>query len=158
MRKLFLICSLCFISNICFCQKDSIINLNIKLKSIRYGSLFISGFADGVNDAISFHYNSFQRVHPNANPQYWNPQFSWTNKYDNVEAKTEDFPLSTTALVFVTDGFHLTNMINRTAFIGGSVIIPIGQKKKWWWYLKEMAIGYGFNRIGFYTSYNLIYK
>lgn len=146
------------VSTICSAQRDKTRSLNIKLKSIRYGSLFISGFADGVNDAISFHYNSFQRVHPKANPQYWNPQISWTNKYEDVKGKTENFPLSTTALVFVTDGFHLTNMINRTAFIGGSIIIPIGEKKKWYWYLKEMAIGYAINRAGFYTSYNLIYK
>lgn len=146
------------ISSLSFGQTDSIRNINIKLKTIRYGSMFISGYMDGLNDAISFHYNSFQSVHPKANPQFWNPQISWTNKYDNVEKKTENYPLSTTALVFLTDGYHLTNMINRTSFIGGTIFITIGKKRKWTYYAKELIIGYGFNRLGFLTSYNLIYK
>jgi hypothetical protein len=132
-------------------------SLDMKLKPIRYTCLFISGFSDGVNDAISFHYSSFKHVHQNINDQFWNPNLSWRNKYKLGSTTKEKFPLSSTILVFTTDGFHLTNMLNRTFLVGGSIIIPL-KRKEWWWYLRELGIDYLINRVGFFVSYNIIYK
>jgi len=144
---------------VCFAQKDSIRSLNIKLKTIRYSSAFVSGFAEGTMDVISFHYDSFQKVHHNANPQFWNPQLSWKNKWKNGDkVQGEKFLGSSTFLVWTTDAWHGLKAVNRLTTIGGSIVITIGEKKKWWWYAKELAIGYAINRVGFYTSYNLIYK
>lgn len=46
--------------------------------------------------------------------QFFNPQLSWKNKWKNGDPKQgEKFPLSSTALVFLTDWWHLakTSMI-----------------------------------------------
>ncbi len=146
-------------STICFSQKDSICNLNIKLKAVRYSSAFIAGFAEGTMDAISFHYDKFQKVHPNASPQFWDPSLSWKNKwYNGNPNEGEKFLGSSTFLVWTTDGWHALKAVNRLTTIGGSIVITIGEKKKWTYYAKELLISYAANRAGFYTSYNLIYK
>lgn len=44
------------------------------------GFSFASGALDGVRDALLFHYDDFQRVHPGADPTFWDPSISWTNK------------------------------------------------------------------------------
>lgn len=46
------------------------------------------------------------------NPQYWNPQISWENKYKYGENKPKwvKWVLKNT-LVFVTDGWHLSQFL-----------------------------------------------
>ncbi len=132
------------------------------IKSIRYGLFFIAGFAEGVNDAISFHYPAFKRVHPGANDLYWNPEVSWKNKYTNWDAgdNSPRYWQSTQVLVWTTDAFHMTNMVDHiTMLSGASIMIPLnGQKRRWTWYAKEIFMSYMANRAGFYLSYNIIYK
>lgn len=147
MKKLILIFLL---ANITTCVAADSLSGEVKLKAIRYSCMFVSGYADGINDAISFHYTAFKRVHPNANDQFCNPAISWKNKYNGNK-------LNRTLFVGKTDLFHSTNMLNRGFMIGGSIIVPF-ERKKWWWYLKELGIDYLINRIGFVTAYNLIYK
>lgn len=147
------------VSTICSAQRDSTRSLNIKLKSLRYGSLFISGAAKGTADAISFHYDSFQRVHPNANPQICNPAISWTNKYSYGDPRQgERYLGSKTFLVWTTDLWHGLNAVTTVTGVGGTIIIVIGEKKSWKYYLKELGLGYLANRAGFHLTYNLIYK
>ncbi len=147
------------LSKICCSQNDSIRSLNIKLKTVRYSSAFVAGFAEGTMDAISFHYDSFQKVHKNVNHQFWNPQLSWKNKWRNGnKIEGEKFIGSSTFLVWTTDGWHMLKAINRLATFGATITIVIGDKKKWTYYAKEILISYAANRAGFYTSYNLIYK
>ena len=154
-----LIIILFLINTICFSQSDSIRYLNIKLKTVRYSSAFVAGFAEGTMDAISFHYDSFQKVHPNANPQFWNPQLSWENKWRNGnKIEGEKFIGSSTFLVWTTDGWYGLKAVNRLATFGATITIVNGDKKKWTYYAKELLISYAANRAGFYTSYNLIYK
>lgn len=145
-----------------FVKNDSlkhIRNKNIALKTIRYSSAYVSGFAEGMQDAISFHYNDFKGVHPSVNDQFWNPEISWKNKWKNGDkSQGEKFFGSSSFLVWTADAWHGLKAINRVGTIGASIIIPIGTKKKWTYYAKELAIGYLINRAGFYTSYNLIYK
>lgn len=144
---------------VCFAQTDSIRSLNIKLKTVRYSSAFIAGFTEGTMDAISFHYNSFQKVHVHANPQFMNPELSWKNKWRNGnKIEGEKFIGSSTFLVWTTDGWHALKAVNRLATFGATITIVIGDKKKWTYYAKELLISYAANRAGFYTSYNLIYK
>lgn len=130
-------------------------------KAIRYGLFALAGYAEGVNDAISFHYDAFKKVHPGASDSYWNPAESWKNKYANYDEgnKSEKFPLSTSVLVFATDGFHLTNMVDHLSMIGAATItIPLdGKKRSLKWYVKELICSYIANRAGFYLSYNVIY-
>lgn len=67
----------------------------------------IGGAADGTNEVISHHYYKFEAVFPRANDQYWNPNLSWTNKYQNP------FPGKTTLLVWTTDGYHMTRAVDN---------------------------------------------
>lgn len=127
------------------------------LRWLRYGTYFTAGMAEGYSDVLNFHYYKFQKLHPNANANYWNPSISWVNKYDNVQERTENFPLSTTALVWLTDGWHLSKFVKNCGIFGG-LCIPLQRGKKWWWYIKEGAICYGINRIGFNLIYNGVYR
>lgn len=139
------------ISGICYSQKDS-------LRWSRYGAYFNAGMAEGHGDVLQFHYNKFQNIHPNADPSYWNPTESWRRKWKNGDPKQgEAFFLSSTALVWTRDGWHNTKFIKNVHIFGG-LCIPLQKGKKWWWYIKEGAICYGINRIGFNVIYNGIYK
>ncbi len=148
MRKLLII--LLFIPLLTFGQ-----NKNIILKA---SLMFVSGVADGTAETLRINYNDFHKVFPNANQQYWNPNISWTNKWKNGNYKEgEKFPLSTTALVFTTDGYHQMRMI-RNVFMITAITIPIGKRKHFREYLYEGAIYYVSYNLGFTVTYDLIFK
>lgn len=85
------------------------------------GIQFGAGFFNGVGDNLQFHYS--QTIFPQPGErflwgghQYWNPEISWRNKYkDWPSDRREAFPLSSSALVWTTDAWHLTNTLERTA-------------------------------------------
>ena len=134
---------------------------NVYKKALRYGLFALAGYAEGMNNALLFHYSAFKRVHPEANDQFWNPGISWKNKYEDWDNGNQNpkFFQSTSTLVFTTDGFHLTNMVDHISLLAGaSVTIPLGEKKPLKWYVKQIATSYLCNRAGFYLSYNIIYK
>lgn len=79
---------------------------------------------------------------------YWNPAESWKNKWKNGDpAQGERFPLSSTALVFLTDAWHLGKWLMFTLIeiaICVSLCLP--------WYLIPVGVlilktvrGIGFN-------------
>jgi hypothetical protein len=88
----------------------------------------LGGFFDSVIDKLKHHYNNsvFFRRPDIFNPQYWKPTQSWVNKYKrDIEGKVikdssgkyiPAFFLSTTALVFLTDGWHLAQFLRNAAF------------------------------------------
>lgn len=121
------------------------------------GAMFVSGMADGLNQTLEFHYNDFQRVFPKANPQYWNPAISWTNKYKygNYLAGSR-FPGSTTLFVGWTDGYHMTRTVEH-GFIGAAVFLKLGrgESKKAWQYLLEALSYWAVNRVGMTAVYNI---
>lgn len=95
------------------------------------------GFFDSVIDKLKHHYNSsvFFRRSDIFKPQYWKPTQSWVNKYkrdkDGKVIKGSDgkyipaFFLSTTALVFLTDGWHLAQFLRNASFkIAVCVALP----------------------------------
>ena len=61
---------------------------------------FVAGCVYGLKETLLHHYGAFQAVFPGANPNWWNPDISWTNKGDNL--------LMRTVFAFLTDGYHLT--------------------------------------------------
>jgi hypothetical protein len=134
---------------------------DLKRKRIRNylftGSLvFLSGAADGINQALQFRYDGFKRVFPHANDHFWKPALSCDNKYKNRDpGQGPKFPGSRTWLVFVTDGYHLTRFADHL-FMAGAVSVKIAgyEKKKWYKYVIE-AVGYWVvNRAGFCLVYN----
>ena len=101
---------------------------------------FGGGFFNGVGQTLSFSYNG--SVFPQGynekflwgNRQYWDAQISWKNKYENWPIdRSERFPLSTSALVWATDGWHLMNTLERTAHRATIItyIQPQGPGKGW---------------------------
>lgn len=104
------------------------------------------GMCDGFVELIKHHYSKFKAIFPNINDNYWNPAISWENKW-NSDLKTEKFFLSSTALVFLTDAYHLVRMISKInlsiAFgllIGTNILIWI-------------AIIFTIHTVGFYITY-----
>lgn len=116
--------------------------------------IFLSGLFEGVMDTLHFHYKRFEKKHPKIKDKFWNPEYSWLNKYD--EQLKPKFFLSTTALVFLTDGYHLMKFL-RNIFLFASIAFamykPIELN-----IIVFVFILYGINRIGFNFIYNNIYK
>ncbi len=119
--------------------------------------MFLAGAADGLNQVINYRYAGFKKAFPHANDQYWYPAFSFKNKYQNGDrTQGAAFPGSTGALVFVTDGHHLTRFAEKL-FIAGAVSITFTQERKNWKVYVLQALGYwGANRLGFCTVYNTL--
>jgi hypothetical protein len=94
------------------------------------GLMLLSGASKGLNETLEFNWHGFAAVFPKANPQWFWPQKSYQNKYkDGDREKGAKFPLSTSALVFLTDQYHLDNFIQRAA-ITTSLVIKVGEGKK----------------------------
>lgn len=92
--------------------------------------VIIAGIANGVMDTLQFHYGKSvfpQSVDENllgGSYQFWNPKVSWRNKYAGGDPQAGPaFFLSTTSLVFLTDGWHLFQFLMLSAF-QLAVILP----------------------------------
>lgn len=69
------------------------------------GLLILAGACNGVMDALQFHY---PKTGFSEDSRFWNPKTSWENKWKGGDPKNGPaFFLSTSALVFLTDGWHL---------------------------------------------------
>jgi hypothetical protein len=109
----------------------------------------LSGSFDATAEVLRINYSYFEKVHPGANPEFWNPNESWVNKWKNGDpAQGEKFPLSSTALVFTTDAYHLFRMGRNVTMIT-AIVIPIGKRKNWKQYVVEGSIYYLSYTAGF---------
>ena len=118
--------------------------------------LFASGMADGLAEASKFHPKGVTEVF--GDPQFWDNSLSWRNKYRNGDpAQGAKFPLSTTALAWTTDGYHLARMIRNSAMIA-AITIRIGEPKQWYYYIAEVVIYYLTYQLGFTITYDIIFK
>jgi hypothetical protein len=115
-----------------------------------YGLQLISGAADGANQAIVYHGAGKGR-------HFWDYNTSWKNKYKDYDHGNTNaaFFGSKTFLVGITDGNHLTRMINRS-FSLGSMMIAMHQSNSWSQIIKKAIIASVVNRIGFTLMYNYI--
>jgi hypothetical protein len=87
--------------------------------------VFLSGAADGVNQALMYQYGGFKKVFPHANDHFWKPSVSGANKYKNGDpGQGAAFPGSCTWLVFMTDGYHLTRFADHF-FMSGALLSKI---------------------------------
>lgn len=118
------------------------------------GLLVLSGAAKGFNETLEFNWRGFAAVFPKANPQWYYPQQSAINKYKEGDpAKGAKFPLSTSALVFLTDQYHLNNFIHRNA-LTAALVIKIGEgKKPFRHYLFDVLYYTACYQVGFGTVY-----
>jgi len=125
-----------------------------KTVSIRSAIMFTSGFCDGTSEVLKVKYDRFDKV-MHFNDQFWDYNKSWTNKYSTYPK--ERFPMSTTALVWATDGYHMMRMIRNCTMIT-AIVIPIGKHKNWKQYAAKGLIYYCSYTAGFNMAYDVIYK
>ncbi len=68
---------------------------------------FAAGICNSVMDTLAYHFSS-SVFSLKSNPQFWNPELSWINKYRNGDpGQGAKFFGSTTFLVWTQDGWHL---------------------------------------------------
>tara|TARA_B100000497_G_C7696081_1_gene425298 strand:- start:7990 stop:8460 length:471 start_codon:yes stop_codon:yes gene_type:complete len=122
-----------------------------------------SGFADGTNQAYLFHYGNtdiFARWGISPNEEAWKNK--WVVDPDGVvRVGFERFWLSSRSLVFLTDFHHATRFAKHRFNEASLITYAIGhgaKTKKWYWYLADTAIMFTARSVGFYASYNLIFK
>jgi hypothetical protein len=119
------------------------------------GSLvFTAGAARGFNETLVHHWKGFHHIFPDANAQWFNPEISWRNKYEdgNPDGK-ERFPLSTSVLVMFTDQYHLNNFINRAAWTSTLVLKICEGKKPFIHYVYDFIYYTICNLLGFSITY-----
>jgi hypothetical protein len=82
--------------------------------------VFGAGLGNGVMDKVQFHFGDsvFAKLSPEQQ-LFWNPKHSWKNKYVDWDAGDQRpaFFLATTALVALTDAWHLFQSLMITAFV-----------------------------------------
>lgn len=79
---------------------------------------FLAGAFMGTMDTLSFHYSiSIFSTFSERWQKFWNPDLSWKNKYKEGDPEQgPKFKWSTTALVGLTDGWHLMQTLMLTSF------------------------------------------
>ena len=137
-------------------QCEAQINKNIGWAALANG---VAGYTSYTKDLIDYDYESFKKVHPNANDKFWNPAISYKNKWKNNDpSQGPAFFGSTTIFVGSTDGKHLLGTIRNTSFIGGGILLSLGaEKKAWYWYVIDFGISYVSFQVG-HTIAELRYK
>ena len=124
---------------------------------------YTAGAFQGTNEALMHHYNGFQNRFPNANPQFWDPRESWTNKWElGPDGKPivgqERFWLSSSALVPFTDGYHLTDSGNYLFLNAAYSFIPEHQGKPFGIKVCEILGIWVMRKAGFHTTYSYLFK
>jgi len=157
MKKFYNILILILIT--CSLQGQIIPKEAIKPLVFKSGLLFASGCLDATAEVLRINYSYFDDVFPNANPMFWDAKKSQGNKWKNGNSKNgEKFFLSSTALVWTTDGYHLMRTMRNVTMIT-AIVIPIGGKKKnWKQYAAEGLIYYCSYTGGFTLMYNGVFK
>lgn len=162
MKRLITIFAL-LISTLIYGQRDTILSqkmedrfwkVELTKNDVLVGGIqLFSGFMDGWHEAISSY-------HWGGGKEFWDAKTSWKRKYTNYDGgiTSEKFFFSKSALIFLTDGYHLTRMFNRTGNIATIVIVRNDWKKGWKYMVKKAIVLSLVNRLGFVLSYDVIFK
>lgn len=126
---------------------------NWKRPLVAGSAAFVSGAAWGLHEKTMHHWPQFQQRFPRANPQYWNPAISWTNKYRDWP---EDKRLRNVPVQF-TDAKHLLASVNQGALFTAGVVITLGDRRPLWHYAADIAITSACYSIGNRLTFNWIY-
>ncbi len=134
-------------------------------KNIWQASTFqlFSGAADGANQAYLFHYDNselFEKWGIAPNEEAWKNKWV-VDPYGQVRVGTERFWLSSRSLVFLTDFHHATRFVKHRLNEGSVLMYAFGhgiKRKRWYWYLADFSIMFTARSIGFYSTYNIVFK
>lgn len=119
--------------------------------------MVVAGMADGTNEEISHHYRDFKKVFPNSNDQFWDPKTSWKNKYKNGDyTQGPRFFGSTTFLVWMTDGYHMTRSVKNTMVVT-SIALNVRHKRKFKDFVVNAIAHTAGYHLGFFLSYDLAF-
>ena len=124
---------------------------------------FVAGAADGANQAYLFHYSNsgkFEKWNIAPNSEAWKNKWA-KDSAGNVIVGKERFWLSSRSLVFLTDFHHSSRFVENRATEASLLIYAIGhgvKRKRWYWYLADTAILFTVRSIGFYSTYNIVFK
>jgi len=128
----------------------------------------LAGAANGVMDNLSFHFTQQRFITESS--QFWNPEFSWRNKYAEVSPGELAQPLrprftgSTTVFSFLTDGWHLMKFLYQ-GFLRTAVVIlaswafALAWKRVYkiaFWFGVWIALA-GIQAVGFHFTYSIIF-
>ena len=119
--------------------------------------LFIAGSCDGISETLKFHYQDFKDKFPRSKDTYWDPDISYKNKWKDGVSGKEKFLGSSTVFVWTTDGYHLSRTISK-AFICGAVVVNIGEKKKFMYYVYDFALYSASYSIGFSLVFDKYFR
>lgn len=108
---------------------------HLKESALSVGFSTLSGVGDGAADALKHHYSQTWLPQSGRGNQFWNPAISWQNKYANWPTdQSAAFPGSKTALVFVTDGWHLFKFVRNKSAVAAVVSYKRPNKRLWFVY------------------------
>jgi len=88
--------------------------------------VMLAGLSNAVMDKLQFHWHwsIFSYYNTVYKEQFWNPKESWKNKYKSgTDYQIEKFKFSTTLLVFLTDAWHLFQMLHTLLLFAGVSLI-----------------------------------
>lgn len=155
MKAIFFCISL-LVCSLMFSQKQG--NYQLRRAVCPASFALASGATWGLHETLYHHYGAFQARFPNANPQYWNPNESWRNKYlgGNPELGPA-FPGSTTVFVGLTDAKHPISTLHRLSTVGIGVCIVIGEKRPGWHYAVDAGVSALAWGVGFHSVYSWLF-
>lgn len=117
--------------------------------------IFLAGMFKAVMDVLQFHYS--KSIFEHHSDKFWDPSVSWINKWKNSSAVTPRFFGSTTFLVWVTDGWHLFQMLFLSsiflALVNYTPIVTLYDCSK----LCSLLVNYTILRVIFACSFTLFY-
>lgn len=102
-------------------------------------ALTLSAMFNAAMWKLQFHYSD--SVFKDLNPKFWNPYFSWRNKWKYIamfsgEKSIEKFWGSSRWFVWLTDGFHLMQFFHRlTLFTSMGAMLYLRPSHWDWWFL-----------------------
>lgn len=130
------------------------VKYNLKRAILPAALGFGAGAAWGLHEKIQHHWPVFSQRFPHANPRYWNPYISWTNKYRNWPSD----PRRTGVPVFFTDAKHMLGSTHQILCFASGITIAIGDRRPWWHYGLDAMITFGAYTAGNYVTFDLLYK
>jgi len=122
-------------------------------------SSFLAGALEGTSETLKWHYGDFEEFFPGANKNFWNPKYSWKNKYKNQNKEEgPKFPGSNTFLVWTTDGYHAVRFARNVMLTTTLALHPLHKKKKWYNYALDIAVHTLAYQVGFHATYTVAFK
>lgn len=120
-------------------------------------SFVLAAVANAVMDTLAHHYN--QSIFASWKASFWNPKYSWANKYKNLDPEQgPKFWGSTTVFVFLTDGWHLAKWIMLLMLPVSPSLLFFQLSARPWWHALIMYVAlYAVFSISFHVFYMKIF-